>query len=307
MQESKQTKFYYKAVQSNCEKFNLEKLLSEALSALSDAKARSRTISRVKKITLNSYKVIDNALYCVLFWVDESKEEQELSWCNKKGEYTLNPKQKECSLIMESYLFFGVSENDLIVAQTKKVNTRSLENYLIWILRESELIDQSQSFSLSDVVPIQSVREIVEKQIKYVEIVDPLQVRLKDTKNWDSIVPDSAGANLLDKILPDIFSSKPLLNSIKSTELQVGLTVKYKNRKERDPDKVLAQIANTMRHDYDKKVTIHLKSGGKVQNERLRLIKNNGRIIIKDQILDVDATFNNLHKCLLEWIDNYEI
>ena len=307
MQESKQTKFYYKAVQSNCEKFNLEKLLSEALSALSDAKARSRTISRVKKITLNSYKVIDNALYCVLFLVDESKEEQELSWCNKKGEYTLNPKQKECSLIMESYLFFGVSENDLIVAQTKKVNTRSLENYLIWILRESELIDQSQSFSLSDVVPIQSVREIVEKQIKYVEIVDPLQVRLKDTKNWDSIVPDSAGANLLDKILPDIFSSKPLLNSIKSTELQVGLTVKYKNRKERDPDKVLAQIANTMRHDYDKKVTIHLKSGGKVQNERLRLIKNNGRIIIKDQILDVDATFNNLHKCLLEWIDNYEI
>src|SRR5690606_23793466 len=96
-----------------------------------------------------------------LFLVDDDSAES-ITLEKNKTQTTKDGKRRE---LLDSVIFLRVIDNHLIIMQSQALRAPHLENHLGWLIRESRVTSEGNSFKLVDTPP-KSIRERFTKNPK---------------------------------------------------------------------------------------------------------------------------------------------
>lgn len=217
---------------------------------------------------------------------------------------------------IDSILYFGVLDNHLVIMQSQALTTRELEAHLGWLLGTClDLMGRNSALILQDKIT-EAVRDRVEKSpVKTVSIGTPIEAREEqeeqdaDQQEAKSVkwIPGGTGADILSAALgADWMNKLKLEDSLDEANLQVQLKVTYLRKTSKTGQKMLDNIASSMRHTHDDDVVVELADGGKLLGGEVRL---NGKLSVQttNGIVDETALYHDMHNWLLSKIETDEV
>ncbi len=218
---------------------------------------------------------------------------------------------------IDSILYFGVLDNHLVVMQSQALTTRELEAHLGWLLGTClNVMARNSALILQDKIT-EKVRAKVEKSpVKTVSIGTPVETREEQEDTGEKQqpeakgvkwIPGGVGADILSAALgADWLNKLKLEDSLDEANLQVQLKVTYLRKTSKTGQKMLDNIASSMRHAHDDDVVVELVNGGKLVGGEVRL---NGKLSVQttNGIVDATALYHDMHNWLLSKIETDEI
>lgn len=237
---------------------------------------------------------------------------------DEEDQETNAEKVKRRREFIDSILYFGVLDNHLVVMQSQALTTRELEAHLGWLLGTClDLMGRNSALILQDKIT-EAVRNKVEKSpVKTVSIGTPVETREEQEEGeaadgqaaakgvkW---IPGGTGADILSAALgADWFNRLKLEDSLDEANLQVQLKVTYLRKTSKTGQKMLDNIAASMRHAHDDDVVVELTDGGQLRGGEVRL---NGKLSVQttNGIVDETALYHDMHNWLLSKIETDEV
>jgi hypothetical protein len=224
---------------------------------------------------------------------------------------------------IDSMLYFGVLDNHVVLVQSASLRARELEAHLAWLLGScTEVIDSNSALILQDKPSEETIKKIEKAPVKSVHLGTPVEARVDESSLTDKNepspeasgfakkvkwIPCGMGADVIQAALgADWFERLDLDSSLDEANLQVTLEITYLRRTTRNGQKMLDNIATSLRHIDEADVKIDLHGGGTLRGNDLKLT---GTVSVKTNngIVDESDLYHQLHSWMVTKVRTNEI
>lgn len=160
---------------------------------------------------------------------------------------------------LDSILYFGIKGNHVLLVQSAALNARQMESHLFWLLGHAGAISKEDGVSLNDYTPQATRKKIEKAHVKKVSIGTPLETEAAGDK--ESSVrsvekvkrlrynPAGMGFDFLKVVLGEQWLKNLKLDeALDDSRLQVSLEISYSYTTTEKSQKLLDDIANSLRH-----------------------------------------------------------
>ncbi len=229
---------------------------------------------------------------------------------------------------VDSILYFGVFNNHVVLLQSSSLKSRELEAHLSWVLKDlTSTMPSSNALMLIDKPAESVIRRMEAAPVKSVKIGSPVtSIQVDETTISQSsspsiadheepsgfaskvkFVPTGTAASLLRAVLPEMLSTLQLDEALDDANLHVSLEVTYNRKTSKVGQKVIDQLATSLRHIPESDVAICLQGGGKIKGNELKLSSGIKVQYTAVGLIDESVLFHEMHKWLVTSIGNQEI
>lgn len=176
---------------------------------------------------------------------------------------------------LNSILYFAIKENHVVLLQSLSLKARDFENYLNWFLSKVSILPENNRLNLNDQPPSATREKISKSHVKSVSLGLPLlsQSEGVGTKHREHhYVPIGKGFDVIRAALgEDGFRRLKLKDSLNDSNITVGLEISYARKTDSNAQKLLDDLAISMRHAEKEDVTIHLEGGGTITGDEIKI------------------------------------
>ncbi|MFH1984161.1 MAG: hypothetical protein ABIL58_20160 [Pseudomonadota bacterium] len=183
--------------------------------------------------------------------------------------------------LLESILYFGSFENHLLLLQSMSLRARDFEKHITWLLsKHTGILPATRHILLSDEPTPAAKKKIEASPIKTIRLGSPLVTVADDkpvkgqspVRNKMKFRPHGQGFDILEAVLGDEWRQKlKLEDSLDDANLWVNLEITYLRKTTEDAQRVLQNLATSMRHAEAEDLEIQLKDGGTIKGDELKL------------------------------------
>lgn len=228
--------------------------------------------------------------------------------------------QKE---FINSILYFGVFDNHVVVLQSSSLRVRELETHLSWFLGTCcQSISAESVLILKDKPTEETIRKIESQPVKTVKLGAPvgtyeeIKEKAPDEKNEIPVVagtkyqsknikwvPKGIGVDVVKALMnAGIFEKVSLEDALDDANLKVSLEISYIRKTTTSGQKMLDNLATSLRHMEDSDVRIELQGGGTLRGEDLKL---SGSISVQtfNGLVDENDLYRQMHAWIMSKID----
>jgi hypothetical protein len=343
--ETKSKTIHYKRAVITNSQLTLQKLLKAAFNSkgkATKAKQRREVLNPDDESCrlINHYKDYNGMLFGQLIFFEPGRS-QVLITLDDEAEYyeidSITPdsidkdknnledeKTKIRREFIDSMLYFGVLDNYVVLVQSASLRARELEAHLSWLLGTcTEVIDRNSALILQDKPSEETITKIEKSPVKSVHLGTPVEARIQENNVIDSKIesnsdksgfakkvkwiPCGMGADVIQAALgTDWFERLDLDSSLDEANLQVTLEITYLRKTTSNGQKMLDNIATSLRHIDEADVKIDLHGGGTIRGSDLKLT---GSVSVKTNngIVDESDLYHQLHSWMVTKVRTNEI
>jgi len=214
---------------------------------------------------------------------------------------------------LDSILYFGVKGNHVLLVQSSALTSRHMEAHLFWFLHQAGVLSDEDGVSLNDYTPKATKSKIEKAHVKKVSIGTPLETdpilegeapsRSVEKVKRVKYTPRGLGFDFLKVALGDQWLNRLKLDeALDDSRLQVSLEISYSYSTTEKSQKLLDNIANSLRHVDQDDIRIDLKNKGVIHGKELKL---SSRIDVRAYggVLDESDLYPQMHNWLLESLE----
>lgn len=287
---------------------------------------------------INHHKNFSGMFFGQLIFLEHGKSQElievdaEAQFCNiksllpssiKYANETSEEAEAKRREFINSFLYFGVFGNHLVVLQSAALRTRELETHLNWLLgTKTSKIPNKSALVLQGKPTLETIKKVEKTPVKKIKIGSPIDtvdsvdekienksLILKDSYQTKTVKykPTGMGMDVVKAILGDnVFNKLSFDDSLDEANLKVNLEITYSRKTSSQGQKVLDDIATSMRHIDDADVKIDLVGGGTIHGKDLKLSGDISVKMIKGKV-DENDLYHQMHAWLVSKIDDKEI
>lgn len=281
--KSVQKKIIYRsALLTNCES-NLQELIETAIRK-TQVNDRQQKLNEYEKTfrSINRGWHYRGILMCEMVLIDPGANQPVAVYNPSEGIYTINAIStqelnqddlKENSDFINSILYFGVKENEVVIMPSQAINIRALENYLSWLLSEKlSIISNNSILSLNKQIPRSIEEKIKSSPVKTVEIGSPISSSDGSSrKNISNQCVNVSGA-VVRKLL-DFLKDDALSPFSEESNIKAKVIISYTRKTDSAGQAFMDHLAKNLRNLDDTDVTVTLKNKVKISGDDLNLQK----------------------------------
>lgn len=320
---------------------DLQDLLTEILDPQGQAGKASKRKESVNADD-GSFRVINHSreyngvLFCQMIYFEPGKSQAFITIDDDADSYTLDAftndklneasdeetreKEKHRKEFVDSLLYFGVFENHVVVLQSSALRSRELEAHLGWLIGTFGA-ESMVTVILSDQPSQDTYDRIARAPVKKISIGSPVEtqpqasdeqespkpVRPSDEQHLDAkkvkFYPAGRAANILSAAIgADWFDRFDLEDDLDDANLQVSLEITYMRKTTKEGQRVLDNLAVSMRHMSDEDVTVELKGGGTLKGQDLKMSGPISIAKLDNGLLDEGVLYHRMHTWLVSKI-----
>lgn len=332
--ESKRRTINYKLVKISDHLLTLQEMLEKTL--LDKSSQFHLATNRRENLTENdkSFRFINRfvnyepeMLMCQLVQFEEGRsqmtivinDEDEMFEVNPISAQTLNTIQKNTDKttteFLESMLYFGVMGNHLVMMGSQALKSKELERHLNWYLKTLTNEISDKAVILSDKPTINALKQLERSPAKSVEIGSDIVYEQK-LENYETDVseaksvrwtPLGLGASVLECLKDNGYIPNLEFNeTLDDANLQVSIEFKYNYKTTKSGQRVLDTLSTSLRHMDKEDVKIHLKGGGKIHGDDLKLSHQISVIFFEGKV-DESSLYYQMKEWLYQKISTNEV
>lgn len=211
---------------------------------------------------------------------------------------------------LDSILYFGIMGNHVLLVQSSALTSRHMEAYLFWLLGKSGVLPKDDGVSLNDYTPQATRKKIEKAHVRKVSIGTPLEAEPvidKDSpvKTVEKVKrihykPTGLGFRFLREALgPEWLDKLKLDGALDDSRLQVSLEISYSYTTTEKSQKLLDDIANSLRHIDQDDIRITLKNKSVIHGKELKL-SSPISVRVCGGVIDESDLYPKMHAWLLE-------
>lgn len=319
MNESVQRKIYYrKAVFSDKDK-TLQEFLSDALS-MTNVGNRQETFDPSETLfrLINTTKEYHDMLFCQMILVDSGASQPIVIYDDNLKSFQIDAvfstnlikkRRKQKSDFVDSMLYFGVRENEVVVLASQALSIRSLEVHLKWLLKEAtKVVPDNVDFGLTKEPPRDVEDRIRSCPVKSIEIgssiVSPNQVKSSD--EYVAQNSFSIGVTAVKALLERVRLPWPE-GITEDANLSAKIVLTYNRRTDDVGHDLLNKLGTTLRNLDDSDLKISLEGGGVIAGEDLNLCKIIRISKTKNGLYCEDEIYHEMSEWLTELLVSKEM
>lgn len=209
---------------------------------------------------------------------------------------------------IDSILYFGVMDNHVLLLQSSSLRSRDFEAYLNWILRETNVTGENNGVVLADLPSMQTRKRLSHAHTKSISIGLPVESGVSQISKHEQTKKRhyelfGRGADILKSVMgSQWFNNFSLKESLDESNIHVNLEILYKRKTTAGAQKLLDDIAVSMRHAEGEDVVIHLEGGGVITGDEIKL---SGPVSVQttNGTIDQGDLYSRMHDWLKEKID----
>lgn len=219
---------------------------------------------------------------------------------------------------VDSFLYFGVFENHLVVLQSSQLRSRELEAHLGWLIGSFGGVAIGTAIILQDQPSQETYERIAKAPVKKIQIGAPIttaqeipegerqpenfaqqeevevnarKVRFFPTGFAGDVIKAAMGA--------DWFNRLDLEEDLDDANLKVSLEITYLRQTTRVGQIVIDNIATSLRHAEEADVRVELAGGGELKGGDLRLSGPISVTKLINGLLDEGILYHKMHGWLV--------
>ncbi|OFV47332.1 hypothetical protein [Oligella sp. HMSC09E12] len=222
---------------------------------------------------------------------------------------------------VNAILYFGVMDNHVVIAPSTALTPRELETHLFWLIgSKAELLEKTSILLLQNQPAKSTIEKLEKSPVRNIEIGAPIgsaAPALLETDENDNQSTETKMINVntrgvardvLKQLIPiHIFNDHFLKDSLDESNLQLNIRISYSRKTDSKGQKALDGIATALRHMDDADVKIHLKGGGTIQGNELKLSKVITYNLTNSGLVDESDLFTKMRVWLIEQIKAEEV
>ena len=207
-------------------------------------------------------------------------------------------------------MYFGIKENHVVLLQSSSLRSRHMEAYLMWLLRDCDVLSEEDGVFLNDFIPKITQSKIKKSHVKKVRIgspmkSEPVHVASREVEKVKNIRyrPTGRAFDILATLLGDEWAKKlSLKEALDESRINVQVEVSYKYKTTEKSQRFLDDIAASFRHMDEDDVIIDLKEHGRIKGKELKLSQD---ISVRTHggIVDESDLYPRMHKWLVDCLD----
>ena len=324
----------------------LQDLLSEILDPQGQAGKASKRKESVNADD-GSFRVINHSreysgvLFCQMIYFEPGKSQAFITIDDNADSYTLDAftndklnevpdevareQEKHRREFVDSLLYFGVFENHVVVLQSSALRSRELEAHLGWLVGTFGA-ESMVTVILSDQPSQETYERIAQSPVKKISIGTPVETQVKEDEAQRDITsnhspdeqhldakkvkfyPSGRAASILSAAIgADWFNRFDLEDDLDDANLQVSLEITYMRKTTKEGQKVLDNLAVSMRHMSEEDVTVELKGGGTLKGPDLKMSGPVSISKLENGLLDEGVLYHRMHAWLVSKIRTGDI
>lgn len=336
VREIKTKKILYKEVQIPGQKKTVQEMLSEVLNKNQKADLRKELVNPNEDNLfrlINKNELFQGVLFCQLVAFEPGHSQRYIQLESDAESYKIRSvtstelaqlseekadevKSEQAKVVREfidSILYFGVFDNNIVVMQSRSLTTRELETHLRWLLGTlASAIPAECILKLTDKPKEEVIEEILRKPVKSVSIGAPVETTLSrgSSDQQASWVPSGTAAGLIKAMLAEkwdsFLKSTPLDSCLDDANLEVTLKISYKRNTSNGGEKMLRNLVDATRHYPDEDVTVEMVGGTKLTGKDIRLW-NTVKLVTYNSLIDEHDLYGQMHEWLQSLLNAGEI
>jgi len=220
---------------------------------------------------------------------------------------------------VDSFLYFGVYGNHLVMMQSSSLRSKDLEAHLNWLLKSAGVLDSSSEIILQDKPTEEAFRQLQNSPVKSIKIGAPVKGSAVENESRESslveinqvrkikFMPEGKGGDVIAAAVGENWVERlDLKDALDEANLQVQIEITYLRKTTKRGQQVIDSIATSLRHMDDEDFQIELKGGGTLVGNDLRL---SGKLSVKyhNGLVDEDDLYLKMHQWLNSKISLGEI
>jgi len=224
-----------------------------------------------------------------------------------EGEEQVDGAKRE---FVDSFLYFGVYGNHLVMMQSSALRSKDLETHLNWLLKSAGVLDSTAEIILQDKPTEEAFRQLQNAPVKSIKIGAPVKgSAVENASNETSLMevnqvrkikfmPEGKGGDVIAAAVGENWVEKlDLKEALDEANLQVQIEITYLRKTTKRGQQVIDSIATSLRHMDDEDFQIELKGGGVLAGKDLRL---SGNLSVKyhNGLVDENDLYLKMHKWL---------
>ena len=283
--KSVQKKIIYRSASiTNCES-TLQELLETAIQQ-TQVNDRQQELNKYEKIfrSINKGWHYRGMLMCEMVLIDPGANQPVAVYNPSEGIYTINAIStqelnqedlKENSDFINSILYFGVKENEVVIMPSQSINIRALENYLSWLLCERLSITPNDSFlSLNKRIPRTIEEKIKSSPVRMIEIGSPIcSGNSEPSETFISNQCFNVNGKAMIRKLLNTLKDDELSSLSDESNIRAKVIISYSRKTDKAGQTFMDRLAKNFRNLDDADVSITLKNKVKISGDDLNLQK----------------------------------
>jgi len=214
--------------------------------------------------------------------------------------------------LQEQSLCFAVRGNHIAVIQTRDLNIKDLQDFLVWFIQTKAEVTVEWLFILQNLPSKSAIAKIKDQNITGIKIgknafttvktpVDATQEKTSRKRYTTEIQTDPFVMDLLKKLTKNDALIEDMEASTDPGSIHVEVEIKYKSRSEKESQRVMRSLAATFGDQPDLTPQIKLGKHGTIKGEELT-IKDELKIQCPEGNMSADDAMTRLAEWLTEAI-----
>lgn len=270
-------KIYYREAYINDCQRTLQDLLSEALKSTTPNDRQEKLNEDEKTFRLiNKHEKYRGTTFCQMLLVDPGASQAVLTSNTQADSYAiegLSTKDlyKNNSDFVNSILYFGVKNNEIVIMPTHALNARAVESHLSWLLgSKTSLLPEESILSLNRTLPSEFDELIKAHPITCLEIGSPLSNREPSSDDvYNESNTFNVGISAIKAAMGKYFNSSWLKNIDQSSNISAKVVISYKRSTNEAGRKLMDTLGRTFRNIDDADIHVHLKDVGEIKQDKI--------------------------------------
>lgn len=220
---------------------------------------------------------------------------------------------------VDSLLYFGVYENHIVLIQASSLRARELEAHLGWLIASFGNVPVGTAIILQDQPSQETFDKIAAKPVRNIKLGTPISAQSEENANSPSgnvtlseidedalsarkvkFHPSGLGADVIRAALgADWFNRLDLEEDLDEANLQVSLEITYMRKTTKVGQKILDNIATSLRHVEEADIKIELEGGGSIKGKDLKLSGPISVSKLTNGLLDEGVLYHKMHGWLV--------
>lgn len=315
---------------------NLQEILSKVFASDSPANKIGKRKEIVSSDT-NSFRVINHKreysgmLFGQMIFFEPGKSQAYITLDDNAESYALDAlthealnkfeeekiKEQHRREFVDSFLYFGVFENHLVILQSGALKARELEAHIGWLISSFGGVSTGTVVILQDQPSQETFEKISRSPVKRIQVGSPVTTASDIPEANRSEISDSTEESGLDakriRFFPtgfagdvisaamgaDWFDKLDLKEDLDEANLKVSLEITYLRQTTRAGQKMLDNLAISLRHLDETDVKIDLKGGGEIKGKDLKLSGPISVSKLANGLLDEGVLYHKMHAWLI--------
>jgi hypothetical protein len=315
---------------------NLQEILGRVFSAESDAHKVGQRKEIVSADT-RSFRVINHKrdysgmLFCQMIYFEPGRSQAYITLNDEADSYALDAltnealnniegevdRERHRREFVDSFLYFGVFENHIVVLQSSQLRARELEAHLGWLIGTFGGLPLGSAIILQDQPSQETFDRIAQAPVKKIHIGAPVSTvqnvpegerpepppgAVEDGLNARRVrfFPTGFAGDVIKAAMgADWFNRLDLEEDLDDANLKVSLEITYLRQTTRVGQVVIDNIATSLRHTEEADVRIELAGGGELKGSDLKLSGPISVTKLVNGLLDEGVLYHKMHGWLV--------